>query len=125
MPKALTTPPGLQKKNKSQKKDPSNQLNLGPPHSRDLAIQDFTVVVVPGMRLNCLPRARRERAALRAHPSLWAASHCSAHALRGSGHAAELSAARPARACGAPRAPEFVGSVALLRSCATRERAGG
>jgi len=33
---------------------------------RDLAIQDFTVVVVPGMRLNCLPRARRERAAVRA-----------------------------------------------------------
>ena len=62
MPKALTTPPGLQKKNKSQKKDPSNQLNLGPPHSRDLAIQDFSLVVVPGMRLNCLPRARRERA---------------------------------------------------------------
>ena len=57
MPKALTTPPGLQKKNKSQKKDPSNQLNLGPPHSRDLAIQDFTVVVVPSIRLNCLARA--------------------------------------------------------------------
>ena len=38
MPKALTTPPGLQKKNKSQKKDPSNQLNLGPPHSRDLIV---------------------------------------------------------------------------------------
>ena len=34
---------------------------------RDLAIQDFSHVVVPGMRLNCLPRARRERAALRAH----------------------------------------------------------
>ena len=72
MPKALTTPLGLQKKNKSQKKDPSNQLNLGPPHSRDLAIQDFTVVVVPGNRLSCLPRARRERAALRAQPNLWA-----------------------------------------------------
>ena len=123
MPKALTTPPGLQKKNKSQKKDPSNQLNLGPPHSRDLAIQDFSLVLVPGnrlgclsarparsvrrcartricgqrriaplmhyagagIRLSCLARARRERAALRAHPSLWAASHCSAHALRGSG----------------------------------------
>jgi hypothetical protein len=38
-----------------------------------------------GMRLSCLPRARRD-------------------------------------ACGAARAPEFVGSVALLRSCATRER---
>ena len=34
---------------------------------RDLAIQDFTVVVVPSMRLSCLARARRERAALRAH----------------------------------------------------------
>ena len=113
-----------------------------------------------GSRLSCLPRARRERAALRAHPSLWAASHCSAHALRGSGHSAELLwrapgakraalrahlslwaashcsaralrgsgqsaellGARPARACGAARAAEFVGSVALLRSCATRER---
>ena len=49
MPKALTTPPGLQKKNKSQKKDPSNQLNLGPPHSRDLFFQDFSLVLVPGI----------------------------------------------------------------------------
>src|SRR6185369_11231577 len=34
---------------------------------RDLVFQDFTLVLVPGMRLYCLPRARRERAALRAH----------------------------------------------------------
>jgi len=38
------------------------------------------------------------------------------HARFGSGHAAEPLPARPARACCAPRAPEFVGSVALLRS---------
>ena len=38
MPKALTSPPGSLKKSKSQKKDPSNQLNLGPPHSRDLIV---------------------------------------------------------------------------------------
>ena len=110
MPKALTTPTGLQKKNKSQKKDPSNQLNLGPPHSRDLFFQDFSLVVVPGMRLSCLPRARRERAALRAHPSLWAASHCSAHALRGSEHAAELSWRAPG---------------ASVRRCARTERERG
>ena len=34
---------------------------------RDLFFQDFSLVLVPGNRLNCLPRARRERAALRAH----------------------------------------------------------
>ena len=97
MPKALTTSSGLQKKNKSQKKDPSNQLNSGPTHSRDLAIQDFTVVLVPGNRLNCLPRARRERATLRAHR---------AGEREWTQLAAELSAARPARACGAARVPE-------------------
>ena len=32
-----------------------------------LNFQDFSLVLVPSMRLNCLPRARRERAALRAH----------------------------------------------------------
>jgi len=46
------------------------------------------------MRLSCLARARRERAALRAH-----------RAETESGHAAELLSARPARACGAARAP--------------------
>jgi hypothetical protein len=40
MPKALNTPTGPIKKNQTQKKDPSNQLYLGPPHSRDLASQD-------------------------------------------------------------------------------------
>ena len=38
MPKALTPPNRSTKKNKTQKKDPSNQLNLGPPHSRDLIV---------------------------------------------------------------------------------------
>jgi len=33
---------------------------------RDLFFQDFSLVLVPGRRLSCLPRARRERAALRA-----------------------------------------------------------
>src|SRR5438128_34671 len=32
---------------------------------RDLASQDFTLVVLPSMRLICLPRARRERASRR------------------------------------------------------------
>jgi hypothetical protein len=41
---------------------------------------NLSLVLVPGNRLSCLPsHPARERAALRAHPSLWAASHCSAH----------------------------------------------
>ena len=61
MPRTLTTPPGSTKKNKSQKKDPSNQLNLGPPHSRDLILpKSADLAACPGMRLSCLPRARRD-----------------------------------------------------------------
>ena len=42
---------------------PVRSAVVGPPsywQIRDFFSQDFTVVVVPGMRLNCLPRARRE-----------------------------------------------------------------
>src|SRR4051812_8360526 len=67
--------------------------------ARDLVCQDFRVVVVPGMRLSCLARARRERAALRAHRSLWAASYYSARRCAGAARLARAAV----RACGGAR----------------------
>gem|GEM_PF-5698415 len=51
---------------------------------RDLVSQDLLLVLVPGMRLNCLARARREACgAFGAHQSLWAASRYSARRYAG------------------------------------------
>jgi hypothetical protein len=66
MPKAKRndqTPPkrGAQSPELKNKEEKSSQrLNSGPTHSRDLVFQDLQVVLVPGIRLYCFPRARRE-----------------------------------------------------------------
>ncbi|MEO8900705.1 MAG: hypothetical protein ABI488_03610, partial [Polyangiaceae bacterium] len=48
---------------------------------RDLVFQDFSLVLVPGMRLSCLAHAVAWRAALRAHRSGACVLSCLAHAV--------------------------------------------
>src|SRR6478735_930429 len=104
-PENAPSNPRTQRQKKDEKKS-SQGLNSGPTHSRDLVFQDLSVVLVPGMRLSCLPRARRERAALRAH--------------RESGACGAARAPRErSGACGAARAPR----ERSVRRCARTERA--
>ena len=75
-------------------------------------------------RLNCLA-ARPARSVRRCARTRVCGQRRIAPLVRYAGAGNRLSCLARARreACGAARAPEFVGSVALLRSCATRERA--
>ena len=58
-PENAPSKPRTQRQKKDEKKS-SQGLNSGPTHSRDLAFQDFGLVLDPGMRLRRPARARRE-----------------------------------------------------------------
>src|SRR6478752_6368852 len=136
-PENAPSKPRTQRQKKDEKKS-SQGLNSGPTHSRDLVFQDFTLVLVPGMRLIRFPRARRERAALRAHRERRAAlrahrerraalrAHRERRAALRAPREACGAARAPGEACGAARAPgEACGATRAprgVRRCAHRER---
>src|SRR6478735_859367 len=90
---------------------PVRSVLVGPASfaDRDLVFQDFSLVLVPGMRLLTLPaRPARACGAFGAHQSLWAASRYSAQGREADRFGASVRRLR--------RAAKFVGSGVLLRS---------